>query len=201
MSDQYKSKLVLFTDANSKKIGEYIKLARSAYNDFPVPKEFARKIRSGLEKTKKSAAEAKKKQISVEKYLKQKKLSVAPVTYALIGEKEREILGVGSMINHAYLIKRAKQANDKALVRDMEAHADSWGCLEYICINKKFRGRKLGRKLVDNLFKKAKEMGLKNVALFCAENEFGFYKKAGMKIACKVNDDGGACALMAKRFH
>jgi GNAT superfamily N-acetyltransferase len=187
--NKLKTKFVLFTDENPRKIQQYVKLAGGAYNYFPIPPDFDKNIENGLLETRKLAAEAKNKGIPVETVIKQN-LKDIPITFALIDAQDGRVLGTGCIKNHDYILNRARQAKNDSLVREILAAPTSWGCLEYVCVDENYRGHQLGKKIMKALCAEADKMGLINKGLFCAENEFGFYKKAGMDFGCFVEDGG-----------
>ena len=182
MSNNIKTKFVLFTDTRPEKIKKYRDLAALAYNDSPVPGGLTEEIKIGVELTARLAREAETTGTSVENLLTNN-LSAIPITYALINEENGEMLGIGCILNSDYIRKRSKQGNNPKLAKDMEAHPNSWGCLEYMCLLPEVQGGGLGRILMNGLYEAADKLGLKNVAVICAEDRFGFYEKVGLNFS------------------
>jgi len=189
MSDELKTKLILFTDTHPERIEAYKTLAFGSYNYFEVPPSLDEEIETGLNETRKLALKAQEKGTPVALILKEN-LKDLPITYALVNERDGKILAAGCIKNHEYLLRRAKQANQLELVKEIESAPTSWGCLEYICVDEKYRGRHLGIKTLEALCSEAEKMGLENQGLYCAKSEIPFYEKAGMTLACLV-DIGG----------
>jgi len=187
MPEELKTKLELFTDTGAERIAQYKKLARAAYNNNPVPADFDDVLKNGLRKTKRLTEAAKKTDVLVSRLIK-RNLTDRPITYALIDEKNGAIVGVGCLKNHEYILFRARQSGNKALVQEILSDPPSWGCLEYICIDHPYRNQQVGRSLIKSLLAEADALGLKTKALYCAETEVGFYEKMGFRVAGFADD-------------
>ena len=55
------------------------------------------------------------------------------------------------------------------------------GHIEDVVIDKKYRGKSYGKKLIDFLIEKAKESGCYKIILNCEEKNAGFYEKLGFQ--------------------
>lgn len=82
-----------------------------------------------------------------------------------IAEEEEQLVGMGTLIVERKLVHGGNPV----------------GHIEDIVIDKKYRGKSYGKKLIDFLINKCKEAGCYKVILNCDEKNVGFYEKFGFQ--------------------
>jgi glucosamine-phosphate N-acetyltransferase len=87
--------------------------------------------------------------------------------------------------NHLFIVKEGDEVIgtltlhlQKKLIRD----GSIAGFIEDVLIKEKYRGKGIGKKLIDIAIKAAKELGCYKINLSCYENRINFYEKCGFHI-------------------
>ena len=63
-----------------------------------------------------------------------------------------------------------------------EVHTEPFGFLEYVLVDENYRGKGLGKKLVDSVIEEAKKLGCYKLILTCSNKElYGWYKSFGFE--------------------